>query len=412
MCWKMTKLTGFSIPRLVSKARKPKFDLILKLPLGAFHSCSTSPTNLPLPLQLIDLNNVPLTTGTSYIKWHLPTSTSTTSDNRGRTPSSPIKDHKVIWDYTHIIPIRLTIDKNNHLTECPVHFEVIQEYNSGVAGKVERVTLGQITLNLAEYVEESEVQSEEEEGVVRRYLLQDSKINSTVKIGIGMRQVEGERNFVAPALRSAPVFGGIAGIMKGDNGGEPMEGDAGHLPQTSHSEEKSELQDMYRRALAASWQAGIGEMSADECIEDIFAGGDGWKHDGERTPGMPVTPARIIHEDSLSTSASGEDLPRFGRGHRRTGSEVSTVSATTVGSKVRGGGGHRRKKSNEPGGRGGGGWDRGSVGASSGVGSPPSGDHDDLERERGRSGYKTAREVDEFDVRDDLVAWSLPRYVS
>jgi hypothetical protein len=184
------------------------------------------------------------------------------------------------------------------------------------------------------------------------------------------------------------------------------------LPQASHSEEKSELQDMYRRALAASWQAGVGEMSADECIEDIFAGGDGWKHDGERTPGIPVTPARIIHEDSLSTSASGEDLPRFGRGHRRTGSEVSTVSATTVGGKVRGGGGHRRKKSNEPAGRGGGGWDRGSVGASSGVGSPPSGDHDDLERERGRSGYKTAREVDEFDVRDDLVAWSLPRYVS
>lgn len=71
------------------------------------------------------------------------------------------------------------------------------------------------------------MQSEEEEGVVRRYLLQDSKINSTVKIGIGMRQVEGERNFVAPALRSAPVFGGIAGIMKGENAGEPVEGDAG-----------------------------------------------------------------------------------------------------------------------------------------------------------------------------------------
>ncbi|KAM3078677.1 hypothetical protein ACMFMG_006544 [Clarireedia jacksonii] len=386
----MTKLTALSIPRLVSKARKPKFDLILKL---------------------IDLNNVPLTTGTSYIKWQLPASTSTTSDYRGRTPSSPIKDHKVLWDYTHIIPIRLTIDKNNHLTECPIHFEVTQEYNSGVAGKVERVTLGHITLNLAEYVEESEVQSEEEEGVVRRYLLQDSKINSTVKIGIGMRQVEGERNFVAPALKSAPVFGGIAGIMKGDNGGEPMEGDAGHLPQTSNSEEKSELQDMYRRALAASWQAGVGEMSADECIEDIFAGGDGWRHDGDRTSGMPATPARIIHGDILGTNASGEDLQRFGRGHRRTGSEVSAMSATTVGGKVRGTE-HRHKKSSETGGRGGGGWDRGSVGAGSGIGSPPMGDDDDLERERGRPGYKNAREVDEFDIRDDLVAWSLPRYVS
>lgn len=65
-------------------------------------------------------------------------------------------------------------------------------------------------------MEESEVEGEE--GVVRRYLMQDSKINSTAKIGISMRQVEGERNFVAPTLKSAPVFGGIAGIMKGETG--------------------------------------------------------------------------------------------------------------------------------------------------------------------------------------------------
>ena len=32
---------------------------------------------------------------------------------------------------------------------------------------------------------------------------------------------------------------------------------------------------MYRRALAASWAAQPGELQADECIEDIFAGGDG-----------------------------------------------------------------------------------------------------------------------------------------
>lgn len=33
---------------------------------------------------------------------------------------------------------------------------------------------------------------------------------------------------------------------------------------------------MYRRTLAASWAAQPGEPRADECIEDIFAGGDGW----------------------------------------------------------------------------------------------------------------------------------------
>ena len=43
----------------------------------------------------------------------------------------------------------------------------------------------------------------------------------------------------------------------------------------ARSRELAELQDMYRRALAASWAAQPGELQADECIEDIFAGGDG-----------------------------------------------------------------------------------------------------------------------------------------
>ena len=89
----------------------------------------------------------------------------------------------------------------------------MQDYSSG--GRGEKITLGQVTLNLAEYVEESE-SGDGEEGVVRRYLMQESKINSTLKIGIAMKQVDGERNFVAPPLKTAPVFGGIAGIMAGE----------------------------------------------------------------------------------------------------------------------------------------------------------------------------------------------------
>ena len=46
----------------------------------------------------------------------------------------------------------------------------------------------------------------------------------------------------------------------------------------ARSKELAELQDMYRRALAASWAAQPGELQADECIEDIFAGGDGMGH--------------------------------------------------------------------------------------------------------------------------------------
>jgi len=161
--------------------------------------------------QIYDLNNVPLVSGTSHIKWHLPSSTS--AEHRGRTEKASIKDHKVTWDYVRTIPVRLTIDKANHLTETLVHFEVVQDYSSG--GRGEKITLGQVILNLAEYVEESEG-VEGEEGVVRRYLMQESKINSTLKIGISMKQIDGERNFVAPALKTAAVFGGIAGIMAGE----------------------------------------------------------------------------------------------------------------------------------------------------------------------------------------------------
>lgn len=92
-----------------------------------------------------------------------------------------------------------------------MHFEVVQDY--GVGGRGEKIVLGQVTLNLAQYVEESDAIDTDDDGVMRRYLMQESKINSTLKIGIGMRQVDGERNYIAPPLNTAPVFGGITGIM-------------------------------------------------------------------------------------------------------------------------------------------------------------------------------------------------------
>ena len=119
---------------------------------------------------------MPLVSGTSFIKWHLPHSTS--AEHRGRTPKCHIKEHKVAYDYERVVPVRLTVDKNNHLQETPIHFEVVQEYSSSARG--ERITLGLIKLNLSEYVEPSEYDGED--GICRRYLMQESKINSTLKV--------------------------------------------------------------------------------------------------------------------------------------------------------------------------------------------------------------------------------------
>ena len=127
--------------------------------------------------QILDLNNVPLVSGTSYVKWHLPSSTS--AEHRGRTSKEAIREHKVVWGYEKLLPVRMTIDRNAQLQESEIHFEVMQEYSSGARG--ERIILGNVRLNLAEYVDAGE---DGDRNVTRRYLMQDSKINSTLKVSV------------------------------------------------------------------------------------------------------------------------------------------------------------------------------------------------------------------------------------
>ncbi|KAJ1335987.1 C2 domain-containing protein [Microdochium nivale] len=174
-----------------------------------------------------------------------------------------------------------------------------------------------------------------EEGITRRYLMQECKINSTLKIGILMVQVDGERNFAAPPLRSAPMFGGIAGIV-GDQESyslpapEPSSTTstiAASLGDTASfsalgSHDASELVDMYRRALAASYSCMPGELPADECIEDIFMGGDGI--------------GSALYPTTYNTGVTGspfEKSPNRGHSHRRAlRDDDSNTSARTSGS--------------------------------------------------------------------------------
>lgn len=125
--------------------------------------------------QILDLNNVPLVSGTCYVKWHLPSSTS--AEHRGHTSKALIRDHKVAWDYVKTIPVRLTVDRSGMLQESEIHFEVLQEYLPGA--RAERIVLGIIKLNLSEYVDGGD---DGEDAITRRYLMQESKINSTLKV--------------------------------------------------------------------------------------------------------------------------------------------------------------------------------------------------------------------------------------
>ncbi|KAK3723429.1 hypothetical protein LTR37_001681 [Vermiconidia calcicola] len=358
--------TGMSKSAFTSKSRRVRFDLLLRI---------------------IDLNNVPLVSGTSFIKWHLPSSTA--AEHRGST-------NKVAYEYEKKVAVRLTVGKDGMLQECSVHFEVLQEYGAG--GRGERIRLGDVKLNLAEYVEVGEAQSPSspgpgqvgDEGVVRRYLMQESKINSTLKVGITMRHLEGTRDYYAPPLRTAPVFGGIAGIIHSSEpattssrtgAGDNANGEGGNegqdpLPNlSSRNKEAGEMQDVYRRTLAAFWTSQPGELRADECVEDIFSGGDGWGKGGR---------------PQFTQDAEGrKDATNLGFGgmSSRPGSGSTTPNPQEADAPKMGGSAGGRNI----------------LGMSSGGGG---GRYHPRNKNSKSKGYRKAQgEIDEFDARDDMISW-------
>lgn len=354
----------------VPKNRKPKFDLTLSI---------------------IDLTNIPLVVGSVSVKWHLPSSSS--AEHRGRTDRARIREHRATWDYRKHIPVRLTIDKNLSLLPCEIFFEILQEYHDG--GRGGRVHLGNVKLNLAEYTNgpESHVNdptegADGEDGMItRRYLMQDSKVNATLKVGLAMKQVEGDTNFISPPLKSAMVIGGIAGIMSTDAG------DAEDMPSmASKSRELSEAQDVYRRTLAASWACERGELPPDKLIEDLFAGGDGGK--------MTMPPAMRKLGSPLRTSSRDDSSNSSDADSRRDSAQNLPTSAMNQRH-------HRRGNS-------GNGPSSPQVSIASGVSGRGSIEQQmqhshstHQSHHHRRKGEPDLREATEFDLRDDLRSWQV-----
>ncbi|KAJ5364146.1 uncharacterized protein N7496_009859 [Penicillium cataractarum] len=263
----------------VPKNRRPRFEVVLRIN---------------------DINNVPLGNGTVWVRWRLPSSSAT--ENQGHTEKAPLSDHRAYWNYEKALHVRLTIDRNSMLQECEINFEIIQEFHSSPSN--EKNVLGKIKLNLAEYVDKVD----EDEGVVRRYLMSDCKVNSTVKIGIAIRQVEGDRSFTTPPLKSATVFGGIARVVHSAEPGDSEE--LGHLPSiNTKSREVADMQDMYRRTLAASWTSRARDLPADKLVEELFAGSSCWNNESHNNQ-YESYPDR--HNDHLTAEAAAQQ-PRSGK---------------------------------------------------------------------------------------------------
>lgn len=102
-------------------------------------------------------------------------------------------------------PIRFRVEmrvreRDNTLEPATVRFSIRQESASGKG--YER--LGIVTVDLTDWVAEAGPRS-------RRFLLQESKMNSTLKLTIGLQQVEGDTSWT-PSLTSRRIAGGLSNL--------------------------------------------------------------------------------------------------------------------------------------------------------------------------------------------------------
>ncbi|BFZ55857.1 hypothetical protein PYCC9005_002898 [Savitreella phatthalungensis] len=256
-------------------------------------------------LEVDDLTNVPLVSGLVHVRWHL--RDSLRGNARGKTERSAIKDHKVQWNYRQTIPVRLVIDKQNMLSDLWLELEVFQELYQGK----ERHALGRLSLNLAEYAGLGEE-------VNRRYLLQDSKVNSTLRLGIYLEQTSGDSDYDKPELKKAQVFGGITGLLAEGIELKKRDEEMGHLSSEVRQQDAlvtSVSNELFRNSLSRRWQLLAGELDPDDVVDDIFRGGDGFIHgpdvdfQGHPLPRQRRASSRHRHAtSSVSSMSSDEDL--------------------------------------------------------------------------------------------------------
>ena len=148
---------------------------------------------------------------------------------------------------------------------------------------------------------------------------------------------------------------------------------------STKSKEHHEYQDMYRRNLAAFWTAQPGELKADECIENIFAGGDGW---GKRDDPNHLT----VNQDQTRNSSDRRET------HNLTASTgFSNRSAQSSNNSSR----FQPRAYSTP--------------SSSGVSGRASLEQhaNNMKAEAEASKSAQDHEVDEFDLREDLKSWKI-----
>lgn len=160
--------------------------------------------------------------------------------------------------------------------------------------------------------------------------------------------------------------------------------DIGHLPTMPAKlfREKNEQQAIYRKTLVAAFSSQ--ELPADECIEDIFAGGDGW---GRYRESSMATQDSLTNDEHDTSDVEHLQVPGKSRNAQRGQSSdlrYGTRGGRAVNSdKSQSNGSDSRRVTPEN--------------------TTPSNSSDD----RKHNAKRQPNEVSEIDVREDLRSWEI-----
>ncbi|KAI8339530.1 N-terminal C2 in EEIG1 and EHBP1 proteins-domain-containing protein [Chlamydoabsidia padenii] len=158
------------------------------MPLSHLFISKHRKVDFDINLVIQDITNIPLVSGSYFVKWRLRNATHST----GVTTKEPIKDHTVEWYASVTTKVELVISKQHLLQPCELKLEIYKEVGGTGAGK----QMGSLSINMSEYATSGPV--------TRRYLLEECKFNSFIKLAIDMKQVTNvDEPFDVPPLTKA-----------------------------------------------------------------------------------------------------------------------------------------------------------------------------------------------------------------
>lgn len=180
------------------------------------------------------------------------------------------------------------------------------------------------------------------------------------------------------------VFGGIAGVVSPEQG-DPEEVASGPMPSVNtKNSEASDMQDLYRRTLAASWNSRSSDLPADKLVEDLFAGGTGWANDTDSarlsrlddSPHVTDSPSGDADSRPSRLSPSFERRPKSASNNAKQNDGKGPGLLAAMGQHGRRGGSIEQQLY-------------------------------DNSKAKGSKSQAPTHELSEFDVREDLRSWEI-----